>query len=473
MRRKRIIHWFRRDLRITDNTALADAVARGEEVIPVYVMSDWHGTHHWTGSARQEFLCGSLAVLSKNLEFIGGRLIIRRGDAVQEIERLVEETGADAITTNRDPDPYGRSVEVNLGMMASGRGVEFSVHKDVCIHERDEVLSAQGTPFRVFTPYSKVWFNLPKPTPAPSIRRISTPANIFSLPLPSLADWGLRSSYELPPAGERSAWKRLEAFIAGPLADYGSNRDLPGVSGTSTLSQDLRFGLVSPRQIYAAAMKAADGLPPDGKRSVMKFLAELVWREFYMQLLWHHQGLLDEEFNPRWRGIGWPGLPGLPDAFDRWCQGRTGFPIVDAAMRQLAATGWMHNRARMIVAMFLTKDLHLDWRLGEAFFMRSLIDGEIASNNGGWQWSAGTGADAAPYFRIQNPWTQTIRYDPEGKYIRRWIPEWRDVSVPLLMKPPADAIAIAPDYPIPILDHARERDVTLDLFARHQEKNVN
>jgi deoxyribodipyrimidine photo-lyase len=178
--------------------------------------------------------------------------------------------------------------------------------------------------------------------------------------------------------------------------------------------------------------------------------------------------LLEQEFNSNWRGMPWPGLPGVPDAFERWCSGMTGFPIVDAAMRQLAATGWMHNRSRMITAMFLAKDLHIDWRLGEAFFMRSLVDGEIASNNGGWQWSAGTGADAAPYFRIQNPWSQTKRYDPEGAYIRRWIPELRNVSNASMLEPPADGCSIAPGYPVTMLDHSVERDRTLDLFARHK-----
>lgn len=475
----RVIHWFRRDFRITDNTALAAAVAmagEGGEVIPVYIASDWKGSHGWTGPARQEFLCGSLASLAGNLGAVGGRLIIRRGEAVAELERLAEETGATAIFANRDPDPFGRSVESRLQTMADARGITLSLHKDVCVHERDEVLTGQGTVFRVFTPYSKAWFALPKPSPCGTVRKLATPDGITSLPLPVLADWGLSpSGATIPEAGERAARERLKSFVSGPIARYGEQRDLMGVSGTSHLSQDLRFGLVSPRQIYAAAKKAEEGLPPEGRKSVMKFLAEIVWREFYMQLLWHYPELLEQEFNTTWRGMEWPGLTDRIDpteAFGRWCEGRTGFPIVDAAMRQLAATGWMHNRARMITAMFLTKDLHLDWRLGEAFFMRSLVDGEIASNNGGWQWSAGTGADAAPYFRIQNPWSQTKRYDPEGTYIRRWVPELKDVPSARLIDPPSDGRPIAPGYPVPMLDHSAERDRTLDLFARHKARAV-
>lgn len=467
---KRVIHWFRRDLRITDNTALNAAVSIGEEVIPVFVMSDWKGDHRWTGAARQNFLCGSLLSLQKNLEAIGGSLIIRRGDAVEELEKLAMETGATAIFANRDPDPFGRSVEERLGIMARSRGMEFSLHKDVCIHERNEVLTGQGTVFRVFTPYSKVWFSLPKPEPSGVVKSLRTREGIATLPMPRLSDWDLVATGSLHQAGERAARERLRAFLDGSVASYGAQRDLPSLAGTSGLSQDLRFGLISPRQIYAAAKKREAELAPEGRKSVMKFLTEIVWREFYMQLLWHYPELLEQEFNTTWRGMEWPGLVGHQDAFERWCQGQTGFPIVDAGMRQLAATGWMHNRVRMIVAMFLTKDLHLDWRLGEAFFMRSLIDGEIASNNGGWQWSAGTGADAAPYFRIQNPWSQTKRYDPEGNYIRRWVPELKSVSNASLMEPPFDGRPIAPGYPAPMLDHAVERDKTLDLFARHKAR---
>jgi deoxyribodipyrimidine photo-lyase len=452
-------------------------------VIPVYVLSTWKGSHEWTGAARQEFLCGSLASLSKNLEALtgnmhgqsGGSLVIRRGDAVTELERLVLETGASVITANRDPDPFGREVERRLEAMAKVHGITLSLHKDICIHERDEVMTGQGTVFRVFTPYSRAWFALPKPVPVAAIKKLSIPAGIPSLPLPRLSDWGLTSSASIPAPGERAARERLKRFLESSIASYGDQRDFPARPGTSGLSQDLRFGLISPRQIYAAAKKMEEDFPSEGRRSVMKFLTEIVWREFYMQLLWHYPELLTQEFNTTWRGLSWPGLGGRADAtdvFKRWCEGTTGFPIVDAAMRQLASTGWMHNRARMITAMFLTKDLHLDWRLGEGHFMRSLVDGEIASNNGGWQWSAGTGADAAPYFRIQNPWSQTRRYDAEGEYIRRWVPELRHVPNAALLDPPADGRPVAPGYPAPMLNHAVERERTLDLFARHKESRM-
>lgn len=464
----RIIHWFRRDLRITDNSALAAAAAKGGEIIPVFILSDWRGVHQWTGPARQEFLCGSLAALAKNLEAIGSRLIIRKGDAIEELKKLVEETHATGITANRDPDPFGRAVEARLEQLTKAWGTELFLCKDVCIHERDEVMTRTGTPFKIFTPYSKAWFALPKPTPGPSIRKMITPGGIISLPLPRLSDWGLVASAEIPESGENAARSRLKAFVRDGIASYEDLRDCLSMEGTSHLSQDLRFGLISPRQIYAEAARIGEKLQPKGRRSVMKFLVEIVWREFYMQLLWSFPEVLRQEFSPVWRGMSWPGLEGHPDAFERWCRGHTGFPVVDAAMRQLAATGWMHNRARMITAMFLTKDLHLDWRFGEAFFMRSLVDGEIASNNGGWQWCAGTGADASPYFRIQNPWNQAKRHDPEGNYIRRWVPELRDVPTAALLDPPDDGFPIARGYPPPMIDHNTERNRTLDIFALYK-----
>jgi deoxyribodipyrimidine photo-lyase len=266
--------------------------------------------------------------------------------------------------------------------------------------------------------------------------------------------------------GEAAARKRLRRAVAGTLQAYAAMRDLPAADGTSRISQDLRFGLVSIRTAYAAAMTARAAANPAGRAGIDGFIRELAWREFYFAILHHFPNVLDEEFNPGWRGLPWD-QPG--PRFEAWQQGRTGFPIVDAGMRELLATGFMHNRVRMITAMFLSKDLHLDWKLGEAHFMRHLADGEIASNNGGWQWSAGTGADAAPYFRIQNPWSQTARYDPAGSYIKRWIPELAGVGPARFMQPPADGKALAAGYPPPCLDHHAERQRTLAIFSRHRQ----
>jgi deoxyribodipyrimidine photo-lyase len=463
------LHWHRRDLRISDNTALHHAAAASAGVVPVYILSEWKGGHLWTGEKRQAFLGRSLESLAKNLESVGGRLTVRCGPAELELENLAKETGADAIFYNRDPDPFGQEAEKRVQAMAARLGIACHDHHDVTLHGPDEVLTQDGKPYRVYTPYSKNWLSLGKHEPLPKPRALHTPAGIPSLPLPTNAHWGLAEpAADLVEAGERAAHQRLKAAISERLAAYGETRDFPAVAGTSRLSQDLRFGLLSPRTIYAKTAEAMAKTRSAPARSGMeKFIKELAWREFYMAILRHFPNVLEEEFNPDWRGLWWA----EPDEkFEAWKQGRTGFPIVDAGMRELLATGHMHNRVRMITAMFLTKDLHIDWRLGEQHFLQHLVDGEIASNNGGWQWSAGTGADAAPYFRIQNPWTQARRYDPDAIYMKRWLPELAKVPVDALFAPPKDGRPIAPGYPLPCVDHATERDRTLAIFKKHRAR---
>ena len=460
---QRVIHWFRRDLRLHDNTALDAALLAAPEVIPVYILSQWRRHHHWTGPPRQQFLCGSLDVLARNLEARGARLIIRQGPADKELARLLAETRAEAIFLNRDPDPYGRQMEQKVAAAAATLGATVHAFKDIAIHERDEVFTAKGAPFRVFTPYSRAWRKLPKPPVLPAPRRIHTPPGFSSLPLPTLATWRLRPSAEIIAPGEDAARRRLDAFVRGPILQYAEMRDIPAASATSRLSQDLRHGLLSPREVHARAQAARDGADARQASSIDTYIDELIWREFYFQVLWHWPRVLDSDFNPEYRAVPWY-QPG-PD-FAAWRRGETGFPIVDAAMRQLNATGFMHNRLRMITAMFLTKDLHIHWSAGEAFFMQHLVDGDIASNNGGWQWSAGTGADAAPYFRIQNPWTQSARFDPQADFIKQWVPELRDIHPALLSTPPAPGRRICPGYPRPIVDHATERVTALQLFKQ-------
>jgi deoxyribodipyrimidine photo-lyase len=352
--------------------------------------------------------------------------------------------------------------------MAIRLGIGCHGFHDVTLHGPMEVLTLDGKPYRVYTPYSKNWLSLEKPGPLPKPRPLGTPPGIPSLPLPANSHWGLpEPDADLVEAGERAALDRLKTAIVERLAFYGDRRDFPGVAGTSRLSQDLRFGLLSPRTVYARSSAAlAEAKSASARSGIEKFIKELAWREFYMAILWHFPNVLEEEFNPDWRGLWWAEPDGK---FEAWTQGRTGFPIVDAGMRELLATGHMHNRVRMITAMFLTKDLHVDWRLGEQFFLRHLVDGEIASNNGGWQWSAGTGADAAPYFRIQNPWSQAKRYDPDGAYTRRWVPELAKVPAEKLLDPPKNGLPIAPEYPLPCVDHAVERDRTLAIFQKHRE----
>lgn len=455
-----IIHWFRRDLRITDNTALASAAKDDREILGVYVLSQWSGSHRWTGSKRQEFLCGCLASLASNLERLGGKLVFREGDPVEALLALAEEVGASAIYYNRDPDPHGREIEHRLQDQA-GR-LTIRGFKDVCVHERDEVLTGEGTPFRVFSPYARAWAKLERPAPGGRIQKLACPSTVSSLPAPTLQHWGLSAEGQIVEPGEKAARKRLSEFLATGLETYGTRRNTPSGQTTSRISQDLRFGLLSIREVVKRCNEKAAELSAAGRKSAQSFLGELIWREFYMAILWHYPEVLTQEFNPKYRGMNWPGTK---ESFQRWLQAETGFPIVDAAMRQLRTTGFMHNRTRMIVAMFLTKDLLVDWRAGEQAFMQHLVDGEIASNNGGWQWSSGTGADAAPYFRIQNPWTQTARFDPEGLYIKEWLPELRDVPAKRFTMPSEEGRPLVRGYPLPMVDHAEARQRALDLFG--------
>ena len=471
-----ILYWFRRDLRLTDNTALNAAAKEGAQVVPVYVLSDWKKTHCWTGSIRQQFLCGCLDSLSKNLGKLGSRLILRTGRADLEIEKLILETKATAVYFNRDYDPYGRDMEKKVQAVCARYAVVCQSHKDRVLHEPDEVQTGSGGPYRVYTPYSRNWLALDKTAPMGKPTTLGAPSLIPSDPLPTLEHWELPPTQAtLPAPGERAARERMKSFIENrTLMSYAQKRNTPAGVTTSRLGQDLRFGLISIRELYARCIAAAGGGRPQGgqgeslstsdRLSIDTYIKELAWREFYQAILWYYPSVFEEEFTPKFRGLPWPGSD---EDFQSWSQGKTGFPIVDAGMRELLSTGFMHNRVRMIVSMFLTKDLHCHWKLGESFFMQHLVDGENASNNGGWQWSAGTGADAAPYFRIQNPWTQTKNYDPEGQYIRHWVPELKNVPAERFLEMPKDGRALAPGYPLPIVDHGRERQRTLAIFAKH------
>ncbi len=460
-----VLHWFRRDLRLTDNTALHHAAQSASRVIPVYILSDWKQAHGWTGPNRQQFLCGCLESLAKNLAALGSRLIVRCGSAEAELERLIRETGAEAVYFNRDYDVFGRAMEARVHALCTRVGIECHSFQDSVLHEPETVLTGGGQPYRVYTPYSKNWLNLPKTTPQGGKPSLGPAADekVKSLPLPTLAHWQLPPcTADIPAPGERAARDRLKHFIeSGILNGYSQLRNIPAGQTTSLLSQDLRFGLLSIREIYQRCMECQAAAPT----SIQTYVKELAWREFYFAILWHYPHVFEQEFAPDWQGLPWPGSEA---DFQRWATGTTGFPIVDAGMRQLLQTGLMHNRLRMITAMFLTKDLHCDWRLGEAFFMHQLVDGENASNNGGWQWSAGTGADAAPYFRIQNPWLQSVRFDPDGVYIKRWVPELKDVPAAALHEAPNAGLPLAKGYPLPMVDHATERDRCLAIFAKHK-----
>ncbi len=441
------LHWFRCDLRLCDNTALHAACTEADVVIPVFIFDPRILSAPETGAPIVGFMLECLASLEKNIEAAGGKLIFRHGAVEEEMRSLLRDTQATALYFNRDYEPEARKRDNAVEKLARSLGVEVRSHKDGVVHEADEILKPDGQPYRVFTAYSRAWRSLAKPAvrPAVKFRRPAGFKNPPGVPLPTAGQLGFAVKIPLPAAGERAGRERLKQFAAGDLLYYANRRDFPARDATSRLSPHLRLGTLSPRTVLAAAGKAEESHPA-ARAEAETFVNELIWRDFYRQILWHFPHVATSCFKEEYNGLKWENDERL---FAAWCEGRTGFPIVDAGMRQLNTTGWMHNRVRMIVAMFLTKDLLVSWQWGERYFMQKLIDADLASNNGGWQWSASTGTDAQPYFRIFNPTAQAQKFDPEGGYIRRYVPE-------------ADTLA----YSAPIVDHAVQRVKALALFKR-------
>jgi deoxyribodipyrimidine photo-lyase len=466
--------WIRRDLRLADNQALAAALSHGPRVIPVFVLDPTLLNSPYVGEKRLAFLFGGLQRLDDGLRHLGGRLILRRGDPLRELAALVKETGAGAIYAEEDHSPYARQRD-----QRAGERLPLTLTPGLTVHPPDAVRKADGNPYVVFTPYSRSWKALPLPRPRevlPAPESISVPPELGSLDLP--AQPVLPAEVPFPP-GEAEAFRRLEAFLEGEnpaVYRYASGRDRLDRDGTSRLSPYLRFGMISARQAVVGALHAIETAPDENaRRGAESWLNELIWREFYISILHHFPEVRQGSFRTEYRDLRWENDE---DAFQAWCQGRTGYPVVDAAMRQLVQTGWMHNRGRMIVASFLVKDLLIDWRWGERFFMQHLVDGDPAANNGGWQWAAGTGTDAAPYFRIFNPVLQGEKHDPDGAYVRRWVPELAEVPGKYLHAPwemPSDlqdevGCVIGRDYPAQVIDHGWARKRTLEAFRQARER---
>ncbi len=423
--------WFRRDLRLADNPALLAAGADGSEVVPVFVVDP---TFASSGAPRLAYLHDALRSLDASIrERNDAGMVIRHGDPVDVIPALAAEVDADTVFVARDYSPYGRRRDGDVkealgrdGRHLKGVGSPYAVAPG-------SVTKDDGTPYAVFTPFSKVWrrvgWDLPLDAPADDIRWVRS-GGVESEPLGDRPDPGI----ELPPAGEEAAHDLWAGFLPDGVDDYPARRNLPGVAGTSQLSPALKWGTIHPRQLLADL--DASGAGPKGHTV---FSSELAWREFYADVLFQQPRTAWENLSPKMDPMPVDTDAAARMRFDRWTAGETGFGIVDAGMKQLAATGWMHNRVRMIVASFLVKDLHLPWQWGARWFMQHLIDGDLASNNHGWQWTAGTGTDAAPYFRVFNPHLQQERYDPDGEYVARWVTD------------PVE----------PMLDHKVERDEAL------------
>jgi deoxyribodipyrimidine photo-lyase len=458
----RALHWFRGDLRLADNTALAAAAGRASEIGFLFVHDAALLSSPRMGRRRVRFLHGCLAKLGSELERRGHRLVVRYGDPSVEVPRAAHECRAELVSWNRDTSPYALRRDSVVRAALERTGVRVLAAKDRVVFESSEIRTGAGGPYRVFTPFRNAWLARLAESPPAEAGPLRLPAPLTALKEASPAHAAPRADDDaaaLPTPGEAAARRRLAVFTGGPIGAYAKARDLPAVDGTSRLSHHLRFGTISPRACVSAAREAAAS-EPRLAAGASKWLDELVWREFYAAILEEHPRVLRQSFRPEFDRVRWNDDA---DAYARWCEGRTGYPIVDAGMRQLAETGWMHNRARMITASFLVKDLLLDWRRGERWFLEQLVDGDPASNNGGWQWSASTGTDAQPYFRIFSPVAQGERFDPSGAYVRRFVPELRDVPDRFVHQPWRTPL-LCPDYPAPVVDHAERRRIAIVRF---------
>jgi deoxyribodipyrimidine photo-lyase len=459
----RAVHWFRGDLRLSDNTALSEAASRAAQLVPLFVFDERLLRSPKQGRGRVRFLRDCVERLAAELRERGCPLAVRRGDPRSEVPRLLAETKADLVTWNRDGSPYARRRDAAVEAAAQRLGVRVVTCKDRVVFESREVLSAAEEPFRVYGPFRRAWwrrFEEERPVQSGPLRLPAPVPGVASGSLPPLAELGAdRVAARLPSGGERAARRRLRAFLERDVAGYAERRNFPAEDATSRLSPHLRFGTISVRRCIDDAFAAQQD---DRRRAkgVQSWLGELVWREFYAAILAEHPHVLRRAWRTEFDAVVFDDDERLLRA---WREGRTGFPFVDAAMRQLVGEGWMHNRARMVVASFLTKDLLVDWRLGERVFMEHLVDMDPASNNGGWQWAASTGTDAQPFFRIFNPVRQGERFDPEGAYVRRWVPELRALAGAAVHRP-WDAPLAAPDYPPPVVDHTARRALALRRY---------
>ena len=451
--------WFRLDLRLEDNPALVAALARGGVVVPVYIWAPAEEAPWEPGAASRWWLHHSLVALEKSLRSRGARLLLRRGPALDVLRALVRETGAGAVFWNRryEPAVIERDARLETRLREDGPAAESFAAS--LLHEPSTIRNKAGRPFQVFTPYWRTCLAMddpPRPSPAPA--RIPGPARWpSSEPLSALGllpttawDTGMTAAWE---PGEDGAGRRLQRFVEGDVFQYGDTRNHPGQAGTSRLSPHLHFGEIGPRQVWHAVRRAAEsaGVPPAAWRQG-PFLAEIGWREFAHHLVFHFPQTPDRPLRAEFGRFPWKRRP---EALAAWQQGRTGYPLVDAGMRELWATGWMHNRVRMVVASFLVKHLLISWQEGAKWFWDTLVDADLASNTLGWQWSAGCGADAAPYFRIFNPATQALKFDAGGHYVRRWVPELAGPGGPG-----------HPAYPEPIISHAEARIAALAALAK-------
>lgn len=465
-RQTRALFWFRRDLRLADNAGLHYALKGSERAWTAFVFDrDILDALPSRRDRRVHFIHEAATALHTRLGQAGGGLIVRHGAARDEIPRLAMALGVDAVFANEDYEPAAQARDAAVAEALAARGIAFHRYKDTVVFEKDELLTQAGSPYATFTPYRSAWlkacgdFELRAYAIEPYLGRLARPP--AGERFPSLEALGFLPTDLAEPAGETAAEARLADFLAR-LDRYHETRDRPALAGGSALSVHNRFGTLSIRRLARAAREAASA-------GADAWLSELVWRDFFFQILHHHPRVVDAPFRPEFARLRWSDDAGR---FAAWCEGRTGYPMVDAGMRQLVRTGTLHNRVRMVTASFLVKDLLIDWRRGERFFAEHLLDYDLAANNGNWQWVASTGCDAQPWFRIFNPVTQSQRFDPAGDYIRSQLPELaglpaRAIHAPWTLSPAEQQAAgciIGRDYPAPIVDHGMQREAALALY---------
>ncbi|WP_374557278.1 cryptochrome/photolyase family protein [Aquitalea pelogenes] len=460
------IFWFRRDLRLDDNAALYHALKAGKPVRCLFVFDREILDELAADDRRIDFIWQSVAVLRQELNRIGSDLHVTQGRASDVVPALAQQWQADSVFANRDYEPAARMRDQHVAEQLAQQGRQLQLFKDQVIFETDEILTTTRRPYTVFTPYKNAWL---KKLDGFYMQAYPTHQYLQHLdrwspsPTPSLEELGFKAGLLSLKGGSHAAQQLFTDFCQR-ISHYKIWRDYPATKGVSYLSTHLRFGNISIRKLVQfACLQGGEGADC--------WLGELIWRDFYQQLIWHFPIAAGQSFKEEYRQLA---FENREEWLIAWQEGRTGYPIVDAAMRQLNQSGYMHNRLRMITASFLVKDLLIDWRKGEAYFAAKLIDFDLAANNGGWQWAASTGCDAQPYFRIFNPVTQSAKFDPDGKFIRRYVPELaqfnnKDIHAPWLAKNPPMGFQLGRDYPKPLVDHAEQRQKALMLFGKSKE----
>jgi deoxyribodipyrimidine photo-lyase len=424
------IFWFRRDLRLYDNAGFYRALKTGKPVLPIFIFdTEILDKLEDKDDARVTFIYQSLAEMDQELKKLGSSILIKNTSPKEAFTEILNDYEVDTVFTNQDYEPYARQRDAAISEILGAKGSKFCTYKDQVIFDRDEIMKADGKPYTVFTPYSRKW---------------KEKLNDFYLkayPVEKYLHNLLKVSFDFPSIQaigfELSTLPIPDKSYKNVIADYAKTRDFPALDGTSRISHHLRFGTVSIRELATEANQSAE----------KTWLNELIWRDFYAMILWHFPQTVDHAYKPDFDKIEWRNHE---QEFEAWCKGDTGYPLVDAGMRQMHALGWMHNRLRMVTASFLSKHLLIDWRWGEHYFARKLLDYDMSSNVGGWQWAAGSGTDAAPFFRIFSPAAQTKRFDPKFEYIKKWVPEYLDPT----------------KYPAPIVDHQEARARCLAAFKK-------